>query len=93
MAFKNNEQVINEQEKNSRTYLKCLIEGMHEWLEIKEKAGYNEIKLIKPKIEKEIDINVKKITLPVEFPKIVIEKMKNLGMNKELLREFKGVFI
>ena len=57
---------------------------------------YNEFKnkeFDPKKIEKEIDINVKKITLPVEFPKIVIEKMKNLGMNKELLREFKGVFI
>ena len=93
MVSKNNLQIINEQEKNSKTYLKCLVEGMHEWLEIKEKAGYTEIKLIKPKIEREIDMNVKKVILPIEFPKIVFGKMKGLGLDKDLLKEFKGVFI
>ncbi|MEM3067364.1 MAG: hypothetical protein QXX91_01770 [Thermoplasmata archaeon] len=92
MDLKNNRWIKNEQKKNNRIYLKCLVEGMRDWLDIKEKAGNIEIRLLKPKIEKEINAISKKEVFPIKVPKLIINKMKNLEVNRELIMEFKGIF-
>ena len=80
-------------ENNNLEYLKCLAEGMHDWLEIKAKLGDEEILSIKANIEKEIDSSpITKETSPIYFSSKIAEKMKLFGISKDKLSEFKGIF-
>lgn len=74
-----------EQDFNTPKYLKCLAEGMIEWIEVKSQTGNQEINFYKTELEKEIKPSEK-------LPTKVINKMKALGINGDTLKEFKGVF-
>ncbi len=89
----NSTKLYKKNEKNNTSkYVKYLAEGMHDWLEVKEKTGNGEISSFKNKIEKEIS-SFKKESNPRKFSSKILNKMEILGLNKSLLEEFKGVFI
>lgn len=75
---------------NSLKYLKCMIKGMRDWLDVKERAGVNEISHYKGKIEKEI-VNTEIESLSL-FSNSIVKKMRELGMDRELILEFKLTF-
>jgi hypothetical protein len=70
---------------SNQRYLKCVAEGMREWIDIKSRTGNQEIKSHKKQLQKEI-------TPSPKLPTKVINKMKSLGINKDVLKEFTGVF-
>ena len=74
-----------EQEINNQRYLKCLVEGMKDWVEVKAKSGNKGISQYQNEIKKEIK----------PYPNLtsnILEKMKVLGIDKDILNEFKGIF-
>lgn len=81
----------NKNKINSLEYLKCFSEGMKEWLEIKAKAGNEEIKQNKLKLSKEIKESSINMT-PRSFSKKIANEMNSLGIRKETVIEFKGIF-
>lgn len=79
------------QEKNNNwNYLKALVEGMQDWLEIKEMSGNQDIPLHRAQIENEIESHMKNTSN--ELTKLVSNKMKSLGCEKNLVLEFRSVF-
>ena len=74
-----------EQDLSNPRYLKCLAEGMKDWIEVKSQTGNEEITQYKKEIQDEI-VPSEKIIVQV------LEKMKSLGIRKDLLTEFKGIF-
>jgi len=74
-----------EQDLSNPRYLKCLAEGMKDWIEVKSQTGNEEITQYKKEIQDEIVPSEKIIVR-------VLEKMKSLGIRKDLLTEFKGIF-
>ena len=76
-----------EEEFDTLRYLKCLSEGMNDWIEVKAKTGNVEIKNSMKELQKEISKEHSKT-----LPKTVFNKMKSLGINKDTLKEFKGIF-
>ena len=88
MMIKNN--IGLEQEINTSKYLKSLVEGMHDWVEVKSLTGNEDLAQCKEQLDKEIE-NYKK-TEPSYLTRAIIEKMASLGIEKDLLKEFKSVF-
>lgn len=90
MASTTNLQTKSEHHTNSE-FLKCLAEGMHEWLQVKEQTCTD----INPKtqslLDREIDLSCRKAT-PLSLPNKIVNKMKSLGIKRNMLIEFKGVF-
>ena len=79
------------QEKNNNwNYLKALVEGMQDWLEIKEMSGNQDIPLHRAQIENEIESHMKNTSN--ELTKLVSNKMKSLSCEKNLVLEFRSVF-
>ena len=74
-----------EQDLSNPRYLKCLAEGMKDWIEVKSQTGNEEITQYKKEIQDEI-VPSEKIIVQV------LEKMKSLGIRKDLLTEFKSIF-
>ena len=70
----------------NQRYLKCLVEGMLEWIEVKSNTGNEDIKFHRKKLEQGISPSP-------ELPREIFNKMKSFGIKKESLEEFKGVFI
>ncbi|MBS3072981.1 hypothetical protein J4477_04065 [Candidatus Pacearchaeota archaeon] len=75
---------------NNWNYLKATVEGMQDWLEIKEISGNKDIPLYRAQIENEIEFHMKNTSN--ELTKIIATKMKSLGCEKSLVVEFKSVF-
>ena len=75
---------------NNWNYLKALVEGMQDWLEIKEMSGNQDIPLHRAEIENEIESHMKNTSS--ELTKVVENKMRLLGCEKDLVLEFRGVF-
>tara|TARA_Y100000310_G_scaffold317953_1_gene371438 strand:- start:1731 stop:2006 length:276 start_codon:yes stop_codon:yes gene_type:complete len=69
----------------NQRYLKCVAEGMQEWIDIKSRTGNKEIKSHKKQLQKEITPSLKLQTK-------LINKMKSLGITKDVLKEFTGTF-
>ncbi len=81
-----------EYKNNSSKYVKCLAEGIHDWIDVKEKSGNTQIIEFRSELEKEISSSHKKTT-PEFLLKTIARRMEMLGIGKDLLMEFKGVFI
>ncbi|MBS3066865.1 hypothetical protein J4205_03490 [Candidatus Pacearchaeota archaeon] len=75
---------------NNWNYLKALVEGMQDWLEIKEMSGNQDIPLHRAEIENEIETHMKNTS--GELTKVISVKMKSLGCDKSLVSEFRSVF-
>ncbi|PIN94681.1 hypothetical protein COU53_02475 [Candidatus Pacearchaeota archaeon CG10_big_fil_rev_8_21_14_0_10_30_48] len=75
-----------EHDLTNQRYLKCLAEGMLEWIEVKSNTGNEDIKTHRRKLEQEISPSS-------ELPRVMFNKMKSFGIKKETLEEFKGVFL
>tara|TARA_Y100000310_G_C20689115_1_gene821024 strand:+ start:1551 stop:1820 length:270 start_codon:yes stop_codon:yes gene_type:complete len=69
----------------NQRYLKCLAEGMKDWIDLKSRTGNQEIKSYRRQLHKEI-------TPSPTIQKKLINKMKALGIKKDILKEFQGVF-
>jgi hypothetical protein len=77
--------LTHEPDFNNQRYLRSLAEGMKEWIEVKSLTGNQEIKQCRKELEKEI--------IPSKsLPNKIFDKMKSLGIRRETLTEFKGVF-
>ena len=72
--------------------MKCIAEGMKDWMEVKVAVGNKDLVEAKGKIGKEI-LSYSKDIAPELFSVKIIEKMKALGVEKNNLKEFKGVFL
>lgn len=81
----------NKNKINNLDYLKCFSEGMKDWLEVKSKSGNNEIKQNKSMLSKEIKECLTNIT-PKSFSERIADKMKSLGVKRDTVIEFKGIF-
>ena len=76
-----------EYKNNSSRYVKSLAEGIHDWIDVKEKSGNRQIIEFRSELEKEISSKNKK-TAPESFLKAIARKMEALGMINYLLIEF-----
>ena len=74
-----------EHDLTNQKYLKCLAEGMKDWIDVKALTGNEEIAQYKDELQKEIIVSE---TLPTK----ILNKMKYLGIRKDLLLEFKEIF-
>tara|TARA_Y100000310_G_C20173884_1_gene574944 strand:+ start:127 stop:387 length:261 start_codon:yes stop_codon:yes gene_type:complete len=77
----------HEQDLTNSKYLKCVAEGMKDWIEVKSLTGNQEIKKYRRDLINEIPNKPnKKVILKL------LGKMRSLGLNKEIVSEFKGTF-
>ncbi|MEM3074884.1 MAG: hypothetical protein QW727_03010 [Candidatus Pacearchaeota archaeon] len=74
-----------EKEINTSKYLKCLAEGMKDWIEVKVIAGNKDIQTYKNELEKEIKPSKSLV-------KDILTKMKSIGIKKDILMEFRETF-
>ncbi len=74
-----------ERDINNQRYLKCLAEGMGEWIDVKASTGNIKILEHKEEIKKEIKPSP-------SLMNNMLEKMKAIGIKEDILVEFKKVF-
>ena len=79
-------------EYNNSKYVKCLAEGIHDWMEIKIKTGSKDLMTIRSKMEKEIS-SYSKNNSPKVFSVHVMKRMREEGVKDDKLEEFKGIFV